>query len=224
MKNIFIKHVSHEIRTPLNIITGYAQVVVNPAFSMGSEERNNMVQAISRNTAAITDIVNDLLELSQEESKERYRKDDNIVVNEFCRQIMAEMEKKNEGRLELAFQSSLPDGFTLQSNQGGIERILLQLLNNALKFTEHGRVELSVYGDDDADSIHFAITDTGVGIPEELREQVFEQFYKIDSFTQGLGIGLSMSRRIAVHLGGTLAIDADYHDGTRMILTLPANL
>ena len=219
MKNIFIKHISHEIRTPLNIITGYAQVITNPAFELEKEERNRMVQAISQNTVAITDIVNDLLEASQEESKERYRRDDHIVVNDFCRQLMEDAKVKNEGRLALSFRSSLSDDFAIQSNISGIDRILQQLLSNALKFTEQGQVELSVYKD--ADTLSFAVTDTGVGIPEDQQELVFEHFYKLDSFKQGLGIGLSMSRRIAILLGGTLTIDKDYHDGTRIVLTIP---
>lgn len=222
MKNIFIQHISHEIRTPLNVITGYAQVITNPAFELEKEERDNMLQAIGKNTVAITDIVNDLLEISQEESKERYRRDDNILVNDFCRQIMTEAEKKNMGRLKLNFNTTLPDHYAMRSNQNGIERIIQHLLNNAMKFTEKGQIELSVYESDDENSMHFAVADTGVGIPEERHEQVFEHFYKLDSFKQGLGIGLSMSRKIAILLGGTLAIDKNYHDGTRMVLTVPA--
>ena len=221
MKNAFIQHISHEIRTPLNVITGYAQVIVNPSFELGKAERDNMLQAIGRNTVAITEIVNDLLEISQEESKERYRKDDVIVVNDFCRRIMNETEMKNSSHLKLCFQSSVHDGLVIKSNQVGIERILQHLLGNALKFTEQGQVELAVREDTDKGSICFTVTDTGVGIPEDRYEQVFEHFYKVDSFKQGLGIGLSMSRKIAILLGGTLVIDKNYHEGTRMVLTLP---
>ena len=221
MKNIFIQHISHEIRTPLNVITGYAQVITNPVFELETDERNKMLQAIGQNTVAITDIVNDLLEISLEESKERYRRDDRITINEFCRHIMEEEEEKNKGRLELKFKTSLSDDYTIQSNRVGIDRILRQVLGNALKFTEEGYVELSVYKSADNNNIQFAVTDTGVGIPEEEHEHVFEQFYKVDSFKQGLGIGLSISYKIAILLGGTLNIDKEYHNGTRMILTIP---
>lgn len=223
MKSIFIQHISHEIRTPLNVITGYAQIIANPAFELETGERNRMLEAIGQNTVAITDIVNDLLEISQEESKERYRRNDEIAVNEFCRLIMENNEGTNKEQLKLVFQTSLPDSFTIKSNKVGIKRVLRQVLNNALKFTEEGQVELSVYESADGGSIHFAITDTGVGIPEEEHEHVFESFYKVDSFKQGLGIGLSISRKIATLLGGTLNIDKEYHNGTRMILTIPIN-
>ena len=221
LKDIFIKHISHEIRTPLNIITGYAQVVNNPAFNTRKEERNKIVQAIARNTVAITDIVNDLLEISHDESENRYHRDDRIALNDFCRQIMEEAEKNNMGHLEFSFQTALPADFTIQSNQGGIERILQQLIGNALKFTEKGRIELQVYEGADDGCVYFAVSDTGVGIPEELHEQVFEQFYKLNFFKQGLGIGLPMSRKIATQLGGTLTVDKDYHDGARFVLAIP---
>ena len=222
MKNIFIQHISHEIRTPLNIITGYAQVITNPAFELGTEERNKMLQAIGKNTIAITDIVNDLLEISQEESKERYCRNDHIAVNDFCLRLMKDAEARNLGRLELKFQTALPDSCNIQSNQSAIERILQHLLSNAMKFTERGSIELAVFKSTNGSTVSFTVTDTGVGIPEDQHEQVFEHFYKVDSFKQGLGIGLSMSRKIAILLGGTLVIDKNYHSGTRMILTIPA--
>ena len=221
MKSEFIKHISHEIRTPLNVITGYTQVIANPQVKLGKEGRKTMMQAINKNTSAIINIANDLLEISQGDSKKRYSKDDNVAVNDFCRSIMENAEKKNNERLELNFLTNLPDGFTIRSSKEGIERVLEQLLDNALKFTEKGSVELFAYKTADNSKIHFAVTDTGVGIPEERREQVFEQFYKVDNFTQGLGIGLPVIRKIAILLGGSLSIDNGYRVGTRMVFTIP---
>ena len=221
MKTLFIEHVSHEIRTPLNVITGYAQVITNPDYDLDEEERNKMLNGIRQNTTAITDVVNDLLEMAQDESKERYRRDDTIAVNTLCHQMMEEAEAKNKGRLKLRFCSKVPDDFTFQSNQSGISIILRQVLSNALKFTKEGQVELFVHESPDHGCIRFIVTDTGVGIPKDQQEKVFERFYKIDSFQQGFGIGLSLSRKIATQLGGSLAIDKNYENGARMVLTLP---
>lgn len=221
MKSLFIEHVSHEIRTPLNVITGYAQIITNPYYNLDKDERNKMLSGISQNTIAITDIVNDLLEFAQDESKERYRKDDTIVVNTLCRQMMDEAETKNMGRLKLRFSTKVPDDFTIQSNQSGISIILRQVLSNALKFTKEGQVELFVHESPDHGCIRFIVTDTGLGIPQDQQEKVFERFYKIDSFQQGFGIGLPLSRKIAIQLGGALAIDKSYENGTRLVLTLP---
>ena len=221
MKNIFIRHVTHEIRTPLNIITGYAQIISDPNFDVAREEQAKMFKEIDINSAAITGIVDGLLEISNEESKERYRKDDKIVVNDFCLKIIKDMEEMNGGRLKLIYQTKLPNKYAIKSNMDGIDRILHQLLDNALKFTEEGSVKLSAQENPADGTIRFCVTDTGVGIPEEQHEQVFEHFYQVDSFKQGLGIGLSMCRKIAILLGGSLEIDKDYHDGTRMVLTIP---
>ena len=221
MKSSFIEHVSHEIRTPLNVITGYAQIITNPDYELDTEERNNMLQGIAQNTTAITNIVNDLLEIAQDESKERYRRDDNILVNSLCRNMMSEMEKRNNGRLKLRFFSKLSDDFVIQSNQSGIEKILHHLLSNAIKFTKEGTVELFVHESPDHGCVRFIVTDTGIGIDKENQEKVFERFYKVDSFKQGFGLGLPMSRKIAIQLGGALAIDKEYENGTRLVLTLP---
>ena len=219
MKTIFIGHISHEIRTPLNILTGYAKLLATPGLELPDEERKTLVEGIDENTAAITDIVNNLLEMSKGESKTHYRKDDKIAVNAFCRRFMEDAEVRNNGRLKLRFHTAVSDDLNLRSNQDGIERILEQLVGNALKFTEKGKVELDVYHT--SETIQFVVSDTGCGVPAEDQEKIFETFFKVDSFKQGLGIGLAMSRKIATLLGGTLELDKAYHKGTRMILTLP---
>ena len=224
MKNSFINHITHEIRTPLNILTGYTHIIADTGYELSKEERDELLLGIDQNTNAITSIVNDLLEISQSESKERYRRDEQIAVNDFCRRIIQQKEGKNQNRLTLKFQTSLPDDFIISSNQRGLERILRQLLGNALKFTTQGYVELTVDEEPSNGMVRFTVTDTGIGIPEAHHKHIFENFYKVDPFKQGMGIGLPMSRKIAILLGGDLAIDKTYHDGTRMVLTMPVNI
>ena len=222
MKDSFIEHVSHEIRTPLNVITGYAQIITNPAFKLEDEERNRMLQDISKNTNEITDIVNELLEVAQDESREHYQKNDTVVVNELCNKIIGKAEKENKGRLRLTFNTDLNNAFTLRTNRKALERILEQLLNNALKFTKEGGVNLRVHESPDHGMVRFIVTDTGIGISKENHERVFERFFKVDSFKQGFGLGLTMSRKMAILLGGSLSIDKLYTNGSRFVLTLPA--
>ena len=221
VKTAFVQHVSHEIRTPLNIITGNAQIVASPEYELEHEERESLLNDINENTIAITNIVNDLLEMSLTSSKGHYRRDDLIVVNDLARKAIEAKEPKNKKRLNLIFKSTLPDDYTIQNNYGGIERILVHLLGNALKFTEHGSVELQVRQTSNGSNVEFVVTDTGIGIAKEYHKQIFEQFYKIDQFKQGMGIGLSLARKVAIGLGGTLEIDPNYTNGARMILTIP---
>ena len=224
MKSLFIEHVSHEIRTPLNIITGFAQVITDPNYEVEEKERNKMLEDIAENTNAITDIVNDLLEVAQDESKERYRRNDTIHINALCRKLTDAARTKDTHGLSIAFKTELPDEETMQSNEKAIEKILRQLLGNAIKFTEKGSIELYVHESPDHGCIRFAVTDTGIGIAEELHEKVFERFYKVDSFKQGFGLGLTASRKIAILLDGSLEIDTTYTNGARFILTLPVGI
>lgn len=223
MKDSFIEHVSHEIRTPLNVITGYAQIITNPRYHLTDEQRNRFVNDINKNTTEITYIVNELLEVAQDESRQYYQKEDIIAVNEFCKKLLKKAEKWNKQQLSLQFETALDDSYTLRSNNVILEKILLQLLNNAIKFTKEGRVELDVHQSPDHGVLRFVITDTGIGIAEEHRERIFERFFKVDTFKQGFGLGLTMSRKMATQLGGSLNLDTTYTNGARFILTLSVN-
>ena len=221
MKDSFIQHVSHEIRTPLNIITGYAQVVTNPDYHLSNKERDHILGDISKNTKEITYIVNELLEVAEEESKQHYQKDDCIRINTFCRRMMTQAEKENNGRLEMKFSTELPDNFSIHSNRRAMEKILEQLLSNAMKFTEEGYVALKVEASPDHDVVRFVIEDTGIGIADKHHEKVFERFYKVDAFKQGFGLGLTISRKMAILLGGGISIDNEYTGGARFFFILP---
>ena len=224
MKTAFVQHVSHEMRTPLNIITGNAQIIANPAFELEEGDRKELLHGINEHTIAITNIVNDLLEVSLTTAKGRYTRDDIINVNEMGQLVLAEKEEKNAGRLKLEFKSELPDDCTIKSNYGGVERILVHLIGNALKFTEQGSVTLTASPSTRPGFIEYAVADTGIGVAPEFQEQIFEHFYKVDQFKQGMGIGLSMARKVAVGLGGTLTIDPTYTGGARFVLCLPIGM
>ena len=221
MKTAFVQHISHEMRTPLNIITGNAQLIANPNIELDSDDRDNLLKGIDDNTVAMTNIVNDLLEMSLTDTKGRYNRDDEILVNVLGLHVLETKESKNKGRLELKFTTTLDDEYTVMSNYGAIERILIHLLGNAFKFTERGSVELSIRPTADGENVEFAVTDTGIGVAAEQQEKIFEHFYKVDQFKQGMGIGLSMARKVANGLGGSLNIDPTYKDGARFVLVIP---
>ena len=221
MKISFIEHVSHEIRTPLNIITGFTQVITNPDYEVEKDDRDRMLQDISRNTTEIINIINELLELADDESKEYYEKSDTVAVNTICKQLLKRMEKQNIQHLDVDFITDLTDDFTIHTNELAMKKALGQLLDNAIKFTEEGRVELYVHSTPDNGMVRFIVTDTGIGIAKENHERIFDRFFKVDSFKQGFGLGLTMSRKIAILLGGSLYLDADYDKGSRFIFSLP---
>ena len=186
MKDSFIRHVSHEIRTPLNVITGYAQIITNPDFKLKDEERDHMLSDIGKNTNDITEIVNQLLEIAQDESKEHYQMEDLIAINSFCRKMIEQAEKTNHGRLKMMVTTEVDDDYSFKSNRKALEKIISQLLNNAMKFTREGSIELKVEQNPDLDIIRFIITDTGIGIAQEHQSHIFERFFKVDQFSTAL--------------------------------------
>ena len=221
MKTAFVQHISHEIRTPLNIITGFAQVVSNPDYELSKEDRNRIMADISHNTTEITNFVNELLELSESESQSVYQLDEDVDVAAICQEAIEASETANQGKLALSVSSELPDGYRLKSNATAIRKILDRLMSNALKFTMSGSVTIRIKTE--KGHLKIAVEDTGKGIPSDQQERVFERFYKIDSFVQGMGLGLTVARRSAQLLGGTLTIDPTYTTGCRFVISLPEN-
>ena len=221
MKTAFVQHISHEIRTPLNIITGFAQVVSNPDYELSKEDRNRIMADISHNTTEITNFVNELLELSESESQSVYQLDEDVDVAAICQEAIEASEAANQGRLVLSVNSELPEGYRLKSNAAAIRKILDRLMSNALKFTVNGSVTIRLKSE--KGQLKIEVEDTGKGIPHDQQERVFERFYKIDSFVQGMGLGLTVARRSAQLLGGTLTIDPTYTTGCRFVITLPEN-
>lgn len=221
MKTSFIQHVSHEIRTPLNIITGFSQVIGNPDYHLSGEERQNIVNSIETNTREITGFVNELLIFSETESLNHYELEDCVNINLFCQGLLDRVEAVNNGRLEIVYESQLDDKHTVISNTKALEGILRPLLSNALKFTEKGSIKLQVKESEHSTMLDICVTDTGIGIPEDQRDRIFEKFYKVDSFKRGLGLGLPLARNIAHKINGDLMLDDTYNEGTRFVLRIP---
>ena len=220
MKTAFIRSMSHEIRTPLNAINGFSQVICSPDITISEEEKADIRERIASSTAAITDIINELLELSAGESETIDSKElKPVKVNAICRTAMANAKASNEKGLKLEFHTNLPDSFVIRSKEDTISQILNKIIGNALKFTEKGSVKLSII--EASSHVQISITDTGIGIPEEQQEKIFDNFVKLNDFSEGAGLGLPICRQLAKSLGGDILLDKEYKTGSRFILQLP---
>jgi signal transduction histidine kinase len=220
MKSVFIRSMSHEIRTPLNAINGFTQVLCSPAFTLTEQEKNDLRDRVSSNTDAITIIINELLEIAAGDNV-KLNPDElrNVSVNRVCNMAMAEAKKNNVKNLELSFTTELTDDFTIKSNAETVSQILSKIIDNAMKFTDKGSVEVSANAI--GRNVEISVTDTGIGIPDEKRDAIFESFVKLDDFRGGIGLGLSICRRLARTLGGNVILDPKYKNGSRFILQLP---
>jgi len=221
MKIAFIRSMSHEIRTPLNAVSGFSQLLCNPDFSLSDEEKMDMQKRISTNVDLVTNIVNEVLELSKTESESVFAEIEktNLACNAFCREVLNAARGVEKDGVEIRYSSNVGDDFFFLSNSYRLKKALNYLIDNAQKFTEKGSIELSCQHI--GEWMEFSVTDTGIGIREKDRERVFEIFAKVDDFKEGLGLGLPICRRMVQSLGGTLTLDPDYNHGCRFVIKLP---
>lgn len=221
MKQAFFRSMSHEIRTPLNAVAGFSQLLCKPDYKLTDEEKVDVQNRISESVHQIASIVNEVLEFSKTESETRAEKVEmsEVTCRMLAQSILNEMKGKQFTGVEMRFTSNVDDDFKLTTNPYRLKSALLHLLDNAVKFTEKGYIELACERQDD--QIRFVVTDTGVGIKEEDRERIFENFTKVDDFKVGIGLGLPLSLRLVQTIGGTLKLDTSYSEGSRFVITLP---
>lgn len=220
MKINFLQNMSHEIRTPLNVISGYAQIISDPETCLTDEERADMALRITHSTSIIVHIVDEILDISGKESIHFLTKTDLVNCNELTRQITEKHINKHPN-IEILMETQLKESCKIMMNRREVEKILDHLMDNALKFTQQGSITLRTYQDKDDNMICFSVTDTGCGIKEGEEEKIFEHFYKSDVYKEGVGLGLSLARRLARQMGGDVVLDNEYKEGCRFVLKLP---
>lgn len=221
MKTEFVRSVSHEIRTPLNAISGFTDVVTTPDIELSEEDRRDLINRINTNVEAIIHIVDDMLHMSEQSSSAFYPRSGSVLCNQFLSQLLYSYRNKVSAKVKLNYTTGVINRFSLQTNQQGLEQIVAHLIDNAVKFTAEGSIELNCRMSDDNQHVVISVTDTGKGISQEQQDLIFKKFYKVDTFEQGMGLGLSVSKKIAQKMGGDLILDKQYTSGARFVLTLP---
>ena len=219
MKSAFIQNVSHEVRTPLNIISGFSQVIADPELTETVEERQHMAEMMQKSASQITNLIDEIIGLSLIETTDKINKDDTIQVNSVLRAVINDYQGKVTNETEMKMDSQLHDEFTILTNKNMFARIISALVDNAVKYTADGLITLKASSD--GKNLNISVEDTGVGVPAQEAENIFGRFVKLDSFKEGIGLGLPLSRKLAEQLGGTVALDTSYTNGARFIVTLP---
>ena len=226
MKAEFIRNISHEIRTPLNIVSGFTQILTAPDMELSNDEKKDMRERVAENTDRITKLVDRMLGLSDANSEALIECDDKtnaleIVTHAVERSgIALQTRPKNE---ESAVVFEFADSETaasvgLRTNRLYAVRIVGHLLENAAKFTKEGCITLRIETTDDR--VRFIVEDTGIGVPADQAEHIFDEFVQLNSFVDGTGIGLTVARTVARRLGGNLWLDPNYSQGARFIFEL----
>ena len=221
MKTDFIQQISHEIRTPLNVLSGFTQILTAPNAELTEEERADINERVTQNTNRITELVNKMLELSDMHSKSVIDRVDQVTTVQIAAQAVeiSDISKAKHLTFNMEFDPSADK--MIRTNSYSASRALALLLNNAAKFTKEGSAELRITIDGNTRMVVYTVTDTGIGIPPYEAEHIFEEFFQLDNYYEGTGIGLSVARSIARRLGGDIRLDTTYQGGARFVMTLP---
>lgn len=218
-KATFIHEVSLQIRTPLNIIAGFMQVLRETYGVLTEEEIAGFTSTMKQNTLTIYRMAHMIFDVSRMDEKIKVDMTKEVEVMSVVKESIKVFEEKQPYDVILKFTSSLPDNYTVHTNRLYLYRILRELLINAKKFSMGNPVIFSV--EEVGDKLRFVVEDHGEGISEADRERVFEPFTKLSSFTEGLGLGLGLTRHHAIMLGGSLVLDPDFTEGARFIFEMP---
>ena len=220
MKTNFIQQISHEIRTPLNILSGFTQVVTDPGVTLDDATKKDINSRIIESTDRMTSLVNKMLELSEANSRTVIESNDEVTAAQIASQAAEEARMAMARNITFEMQMGEDvESALIHTNLRQATRVLTLLLDNARKFTSEGRVSLRV--EKGQKEMRFVIEDTGVGVPADEVEHIFDEFVQLDSSYDGTGIGLTVARSIARRLGGDVRLDTTYHPGARFVYTLP---
>lgn len=213
LKSSFLANISHEIRTPLNIIIGFSQMV---AETTDETERAEFHQTVKDNCDAMLKLVNDIVDFSKIESNSL-----NLCSNPFnLSDVIRDVEKRVQCMVQTDVQLKVEAlEIQLNADKNRIDQILFNMLHNALKFTQKGLVELKCTIENGV--LHIHVTDTGIGIDRQYHELIFNRFYKVDTFVQGSGLGLSLSRNIARMMDGDIRIESEVGQGSKFTFVFP---
>ena len=221
LKSDFLANMSHELRTPLNGILGYSELL---QLELADPDQQEYATTIHSSGQHLLDIVNDLLDLAKIEAGRielnLQAQDPTQLATELAGIHRAHAQAKGL-ILDLTLEAGVPAQVVMDVQR--VRQILNNLLNNAIKFTDNGRIDMVVRVE--GSRLAFAVSDTGRGIPEGCREQIFEKFRQLDQFVTreqgGTGLGLALARELAHLLAGDIVVDSRVGEGSTFILYLP---
>ena len=216
LKSAFLANMSHEIRTPLNAIVGFSSMLVE---SEDKTERQEYQSIIEENNDLLLQLISDILDLSKIEAGTFDFVEKELDVNLLCEDIVRVMKMKIKPGVELIFERHLPE-CTIISDRNRLNQVISNFVNNAIKFTSEGSISLG-YQEVDDNYLKFYVRDTGIGIPADKINQIFDRFIKLNTFVHGTGLGLPISKSIIMQMKGQIGVDSVEGKGSCFWFTIP---
>jgi len=227
LKVRFLSNMSHEFRTPLNSILSLSRILLDRVDGDLTDEQEKQVTYIQKSASDLSNLINDLLDISKIEAGRT-----TVTVTDFeVSTILSALRGMLRPLLvnpqvTLAIEEA-PDIPTLHTDEGKVSQILRNLVSNAIRFTEKGKIIVSAHLEEDGKTVVFSVADTGIGIAPEDQERIFDEYVQIDSAlqrkTKGTGLGLSLSRKLAQMLGGDITVESAPGRGSVFSATIPCH-
>lgn len=218
LKSAFLANMSHEIRTPLNAIVGFSNLLME---SDDPEEKQEFAHIISTNNELLLQLINDIIDMAKIESGSLDYVYTQTDINELMEEIESQMKLKNKSEeVTVLFDHKLPQ-CVIYTDRNRLMQVMINFLTNALKFTFKGTVTFGYTLDEAGKKIRFYVKDTGIGIPEDKKDKIFDRFVKLNSFAQGTGLGLPICAMIAEKFGGSIGVESKEGEGSLFWMEIP---
>jgi signal transduction histidine kinase len=223
LKSQFLANVNHELRTPVSAIIGYARLVLRATEHQIAPLQRENLQDLLHNAERLLSQIDSLLELSKIEAGKMEVHVEQVRVNELIQAAISTIEPTLNGSGVRIIREVAPGIPALNTDREKLKQIILNLLDNAVKFTERGEIKISAAQQNG--SFKLAVSDTGIGIPKEELNKIFEEFHRGDSSStknyRGTGLGLAIVKQFANLLGGKVAVESEVGKGSVFTVTLP---
>jgi signal transduction histidine kinase len=222
LKTEFIESFSYEVRTPLNAIVGFASLLTQD--NVTEADKNYYKDLIEKNSNSLSVMVNDILDLAKLQTGKYKILYAPVAVYELCSSPLEEERKNVKAGVEMTMHvaDELKDKLTY-TDMRRVSHALRNILNNACHHTESGSIVLDCHFEqrENKPFIVFSVTNTGISIPADKADAIFERFVKLDRYSSGNGLGLAISRVIAQKLDGECWLDTSYREATRFVFEIP---
>lgn len=219
LKSSFLANISHEIRTPLNAIVGFSSLLVSAERGI-SEEKQEYINIIENNNTLLLQLISDVLDLSKIEAGTMEFDYAPVDVHGLFIELEDTFRLRNKKSGICICYHRRTTECAVKADRNRLVQVMMNLMNNAVKFTGEGSIEFGFDVREDG-FLHFYVTDTGCGIPEERLEEIFGNFVKLNSFVQGTGLGLTICRAIVERMGGKIGAVSRLGQGSTFWFTLP---
>lgn len=219
LKSSFLANISHEIRTPLNAIVGFSSLLVSAERGI-SEEKQEYINIIENNNTLLLQLISDVLDLSKIEAGTMEFDYAPVDVHGLFIELEDTFRLRNKKSGICICYHRRTTECVVKADRNRLVQVMMNLMNNAVKFTGEGSIEFGFDVREDG-FLHFYVTDTGCGIPEERLEEIFGNFVKLNSFVQGTGLGLTICRAIVERMGGKIGVVSRLGHGSTFWFTLP---